>query len=90
MRLLRLGGQYDISNESDYGARHDVIPTVPGLVTVPRLSPNDDPADQVGSNGKSLGIDRTIPKAFDYLRRRKQGGRRQMTRKTKRLTVGKK
>jgi hypothetical protein len=67
MRLLRLGGQYDISNESHYGARHDVITTVPGLVTVPRLSPNHGPAYQVGPNRKSLRIDGTVPEAFDYL-----------------------
>jgi len=67
MGLLCLSGQYDISNERDHGADHNMIATIPGLVTMPCLGPDHDPAHQVYSNGKPLRIDRTISESFDDL-----------------------
>jgi hypothetical protein len=67
MGLLCLSGQYDISNERDHGADHNMVATILGLVAVPCLRPDHDPPHQVWSNGKPLRIDRTISEPFDDL-----------------------
>ena len=65
--LLRVYNQNQVSHDANDRGTHDMVPPVPGLVTVPGLEPDKEHAHKIRSNNETLGLDRAVAEFVDEL-----------------------